>query len=85
MQDDTASREKSALLLPGTRVRLRFKPTAVTLRAAEGTVIAQDEWDDYVTVHMDEPATYHNADSTTEPLPDISVMVDSLDVLSQHD
>lgn len=84
-EDDNIPREKSALLLPGTRVRLRFKPTSVTLRTAEGTVIAQDEWDDYVIVHMDEPATYQNADGTIEPLPDISVMVDSLDVLSRHD
>lgn len=74
----------SPVLLPGTRVRLRYKPTAVTLRAPEGTVERQDQWDDYVIVKLDEPAVYENADGSTEPLHEIRVMVDNLVVIPRH-
>lgn len=73
------------ILLPGTRVRIGSKATAVTLRAAEGIVARQDQWDDYVIVRLDEPATYENADGSTASLAEIRVMIDNLVVLDRYD
>ncbi|MGI8855142.1 MAG: hypothetical protein ACR2JW_05280 [Thermomicrobiales bacterium] len=66
---------------PGMRVELTGKPTAVTLRGRTGTVVREDEDEDYVIVELDIPALYRHFNGEVEELPEIVVMVDNLRVL----
>ncbi len=66
---------------PGMRVELTSHPTAVTLRVRTGTVVREDEDEDYVIVRLDTPALYRHFNGEVEELPEIVVMVDSLRVL----
>lgn len=67
---------------PGMRVELTGKPTAVTLRGRTGTVVREDEDEDYVVVELDTPALYRHLNGKVEELPEIVVMVDNLRALS---
>ena len=70
-------------LVPGTRVELAVKPTAVTLRGRTGTIVREDEDDrDYVIVRLDTPALYRHLNGEVEELPEIVVMTDNLRALS---
>lgn len=51
---------------PGTRVRLRGKPIAVTLRDPHGVVVREDEDAEYFIVRLDQPALYDDVDGTEE-------------------
>ena len=62
----------------GTRVRLRDHPVGVRLRSFAGTISRRDDWDGYVIVRLDEPATYFRADGTTENLTEIVEACDNL-------
>lgn len=66
---------------PGMRVELTGKPTAVTLRGRTGTVVREDEDEDYVIVKLDTPALYRHFNGEVEELPEIVVMIDNLRVL----
>jgi hypothetical protein len=63
----------------GTRVFLCDHPIGVRLRAFGGTVVRPDhEFDGYVVVRLDEPATYFRADGSTKVLPEIVEARDNL-------
>ena len=73
----------SGALAPGTRVRLRGRGPSYTLTADTGTVVRPDAmWDGYWIICLDEPATYHRPDGTTEPLREIREFDDNLIVLN---
>ena len=63
---------------PGMRVELTGTPTAVTLRGRRGTVVREDEDEDYVIVALDTPALYRHMNGEVEELPEIVVMIDNL-------
>jgi hypothetical protein len=69
-------------IAPNTRVRLRGKPIALTLRTPDGVVVGPDRWAGFVIVRLDEPAIYHHADGRLEDLPEIREFVENLDILS---
>lgn len=66
---------------PGMRVELTGNPTAVTLRGRMGTVVREDEDEDYVIVELDTPALYRHINGEVEELPEIVVRTDNLRVL----
>jgi len=66
----------------GTRVKLRGAPSGVTLRNPMGIIIGPDpDWAGYYRVRLDEPASYHRSDGTTEPLPVLREADDNLDIV----
>jgi hypothetical protein len=69
----------------GTHVLLRDHPIGVRLRAFGGTVARPDaEYDGYVIIRLDEPATYFHADGSTEELAEIVEAIDNLIVQPIH-
>ncbi len=60
------------------RVMLTGTPTGVSLRTRTGTVVRNDEYDEYVIVRLDMPARYRLANGEVEDLPEIAVMADNL-------
>lgn len=87
---DTANRFRGGAMLsnaptinvqPGMRVELTGHPTAVTLRGRNGTVVREDEDEDYVIVRLDTPALYRHFNGEVEELPEIVVLTDNLRVL----
>lgn len=78
-KEDLQAMVGEVALRPGTKVRLRDLPIGVTLRTLGG-MIEQREFDDddYYLVRLDEPATYHNTDGSTEELKVIREAGDNL-------
>lgn len=69
----------------GTRVRLRDHPIGVRLRSFTGTITRPDEWDGYVVVRLDEPASYINADGTAEDIYEVAEARENLTIQSTSD
>jgi len=81
MDDEMRSNALTINMQPGMRVELTGNPTAVTLRGRTGTVVREDEDEDYVIVELDTPALYRHINGEVEELPEIVVMTDNLRVL----
>jgi hypothetical protein len=80
--DDMQTDTQNLAMMPGTRVELTGRPTAVTLRGRTGRIVREDDDDrDYVIVRLDTPALYHHFNGEVEELPEIVVMTDNLRAL----